>query len=190
MEQIETEIPEISKSEIKRQMTALQKLGEEMIGLSKDKLDKLDLPENLRDAINAAKRITAHGGLRRQMQYIGRLMRIIDAQPIAAQLEKWRNHHSDENVIFHQMEQLRTRLLEDDASITQFISDYPNADAQQLRALIRNARKEALLQQPPKSTRTLFKLIRSIIEQTQVKPVTGTAPGDAESAEHGFDEDE
>ena len=164
MEEIEDEIPVISKSEIKRQMTALQKLGEELIALPKGKLDKLDLPETLRDAIDAAKRITAHGGLSRQKQYIGRLMRIIDAQPIAEQLEKWRNHHSDENAVFHQMEHWRTRLIEDDAAITLFIADHPNADVQQLRNLIRNARKEASQQQAPKSSRALFKLIRSIIE--------------------------
>ena len=178
----ETEITEISKSEIKRQMLALQKLGEEMISLPKDKLDKLDLPETLRDAINAAKRITAHGGLRRQMQYIGRLMRIIDAEPVAVQLEKWRNHHSDENAAFHQMEQLRSRLLADDISLTQFISDYPNADAQQVRTLVRNARKEAQLQQAPKSTRALFKLIRSIIEQT---PAAAIAETETDEDEHG-----
>lgn len=164
MEEIEDEIPVISKSEIKRQMTALQKLGEELIALPKGKLDKLDLPENLRDAIDTAKRITAHGGLSRQKQYIGRLMRIIDAQPIAEQLEKWRNHHSDGNAVFHQMEQWRTRLIDDDTAITLFIADHPSADVQQLRTLVRNARKEASLHQPPKSSRALFKLIRSIFE--------------------------
>ncbi|ARU32033.1 hypothetical protein CAP31_10340 [Sulfuriferula sp. AH1] len=165
MEEIEDEIPVISKSEIKRQMTALQKLGEELIALPKGKLDKLDLPENLRDAIDAAKRITAHGGLSRQKQYIGRLMRIIDARPIAEQLEKWRNHHSEENAVFHQMEHWRTRLIEDDTAITLFIADHPGVDVQQLRTLVRNARREASQQQPPKSSRALFKLIRSIFEQ-------------------------
>jgi ribosome-associated protein len=164
MEEIEDEIPVISKSEIKRQMTALQKLGEELIALPKSKLNKLDLPENLRDAIDDAKRITAHGALSRQKQYIGRLMRIIDAQPIAEQLEKWRNHHSDENVVFHQMEHWRTSLINDDTAVTLFVADYPDADVQQLRTLIRNARKESNLQQPPKSSRALFKLIRNIIE--------------------------
>ncbi len=160
----ETEVPDVSKSEIKRQMTALQKLGEELIGLSKDKLDKLNLPENLRDAVDQAKRITAHGGLRRQMQYIGRLMRIIDAQPIAAQLEQWRSRHSDENAAFHRMEHWRNRLIENDTSITEFIDEYPDTDPQQLRTLIRNCRREAELQQAPKSNRALFKLIRAVIE--------------------------
>ncbi|MHB1677941.1 MAG: ribosome biogenesis factor YjgA [Sulfuriferula sp.] len=176
----ESEIPVISKSEIKRQMTALQKLGEELISLPKDKLDKLNLPENLRDAVDQAKRITAHGGLRRQMQYIGRLMRIIDAQPITAQLEQWRSHHSTENAVFHQMEHWRTRLLEDDASITEFITDYPATDPQQLRTLIRNCRREAGLQQPPKSNRALFKLIRAIIEHAHTV-ISATAASDTDT---------
>lgn len=181
MDEIEDEIPAISKSEIKRQMTALQKLGEELIGLPKSKLDKLDLPENLRDAIDTAKRITAHGGLSRQKQYIGRLMRIIDAQPIAEQLEKWRNRHSDENAVFHQMERWRTRLIEDDAAITLFIADHPGVDVQQLRTLVRNARKEASQHQPPKSSRALFKLIRSIFEQEH--PELATSDEDGEDTE-------
>ncbi|MDR3393281.1 MAG: ribosome biogenesis factor YjgA [Sulfuriferula sp.] len=181
MEEIEDEIPVISKSEIKRQMTALQKLGEELIALPKSKLDKLDLPENLRDAIDAAKRITAHGGLSRQKQYIGRLMRIIDAQPIAEQLEKWRSHHSDENAVFHQMEHWRTRLIEDDTAITLFIADHPGADVQQLRTLVRNARKEASLQQPPKSSRALFKLIRSIFEHAHPELAAEAENGDADT---------
>ena len=160
----ESEIPGVSKSEIKRQMIALQKLGEELIGLPKDKLDKLNLPETLRDAVDQAKRITAHGGLRRQMQYIGRLMRIIDAQPIAAQLEQWRSRHNNENAVFHRMEHWRNRLIENDASITEFIDAYPDTDPQQLRTLIRNCRREAELQQAPKSNRALFKLIRAVIE--------------------------
>lgn len=183
MEEFEDEIPVISKSEIKRQMTALQKLGEELVALPKGKLDKLDLPETLRDAIDAAKRITAHGGLSRQKQYIGRLMRIVDAQPIAEQLEKWRNHHSDENAVFHQMEHWRTRLIADDNALTLFIADHPSADAQQLRNLIRNARKEASQQQPPKSSRALFKLIRGIIEQDHPELATDAADNDEDSEE-------
>ena len=182
MEEFEDEIPVISKSEIKRQMTALQKLGEELIALPKGKLDKLDLPETLRDAIDAAKRITAHGGLSRQKQYIGRLMRIIDAQPIAEQLAKWRNHHSDGNAVFHQMELWRTRLIDDDKAVTLFIADHPGADVQQLRTLIRNARKEASQQQPPKSSRALFKLIRSIFEHEN--------PELADSSDDSDDSDE
>ncbi|MHB1175302.1 MAG: ribosome biogenesis factor YjgA [Sulfuriferula sp.] len=153
----------ISKSEIKRQMTALQKLGEELVALPANKLDQLDLPETLRDAVNQAKRITAHGGLRRQMQYIGRLMRITDAQPIAEQLNAWRGDSAEVIAEFHRMENWRTRLLADDAALTEFVDIYPQADAQQLRTLVRNARREAVATQAPKSSRALFKLIRELV---------------------------
>ena len=153
----------ISKSEIKRQMTALQKLGEELVALPASKLDQLDLPETLRDAVNQAKRITAHGGLRRQMQYIGRLMRITDAQPIAEQLNAWRGDSAEVIAEFHRMENWRTRLLADDAALTEFVDIYPQADAQQLRTLVRNARREAAAAQAPKSSRALFKLIRGLV---------------------------
>ena len=153
----------ISKSEIKRQMTALQKLGEELVALPASKLDQLDLPETLRDAVNQAKRITAHGGLRRQMQYIGRLMRITDAQPIVEQLNAWRGDSAEVIAEFHRMENWRTRLLDDDAALTEFVDIYPQADAQQLRTLVRNARREAAAAQAPKSSRALFKLIRELV---------------------------
>lgn len=153
----------ISKSEIKRQMTALQKLGEELVALPASKLYQLDLPETLRDAVNQAKRITAHGGLRRQMQYIGRLMRITDAQPIVEQLNAWRGDSAEVIAEFHRMENWRTRLLADDAALTEFVDIYPQADAQQLRTLVRNARREAAAAQAPKSSRALFKLIRELV---------------------------
>lgn len=153
----------VSKSEVKRQMTALQKLGEELVALPASKLDQLDLPEILRDAVNQAKRITAHGGLRRQMQYIGRLMRITDAQPIADQLTAWRGDSTEVIVEFHRMENWRTRLLADDAVLTEFVNAYPQSDAQRLRTLIRNARREAEAGQAPKSSRALFKLIRALV---------------------------
>jgi ribosome-associated protein len=176
--QEEDELEPISKSEIKRQMIALQKLGEELVALPDSKLDKLDLPETLRDAINAAKRITAHGGLRRQLQYIGRLMRITDAAPIAEQLSAWRGDNAEVNAVFHRMEHLRTRLIADDNALTEFISAHPDADAQQLRNLIRNARREAAASQPPKSSRALFKLIREILSDDS--PDTASSADDAE----------
>ncbi|MDP2026215.1 ribosome biogenesis factor YjgA [Sulfuriferula sp.] len=179
MDDPQEELEPISKSEIKRQMIALQKLGEELVALPDSKLDKLELPEILRDAINAAKRITAHGGLRRQLQYIGRLMRITDAAPIAEQLSAWRGDNAEVNAVFHRMEHLRTRLLEDDNALTEFISAHPQADAQQLRNLIRNARREAAASQPPKSSRALFKLIRDVLSGG------GDAPDD--STEEGQD---
>ncbi len=165
MEQFDPEILPPSKSAVKRQMTGLQKMGEELVALPKDKLDRLKLPDELRGAIDEAKRITAHGGLRRQMQYIGRLMRGFDAQPVAEQLLQWDSKHNDDTEHFHQLERWRDRLLNDESSLGEFIAAYPHTDIQSLRTLIRNAHREQEQQRPPKSSRALFKLLREITEE-------------------------
>lgn len=154
----------LSKTKRKAAMDALQDIGEELVALPKDKLNKLNLPEILLDAINEAKRITANGATRRQMQYIGRLMRDIDTAPIVDQLQRWEGKHTAENAHFHQLERWRTRLLEDEGALSEFIQLYPAVDGQQLRTLIRNARREHAANKPPKSSRELFKLLREIVE--------------------------
>lgn len=145
-------------------MDALQDIGATLVELPKDRLAKLDLPEVLRDAIVEAKRITANGAIRRQMQYIGRLMRDIDVEPIVDQLQRWEGKHNAETAHFHQLERWRTRLLEDDNALSEFMQLHPNVDTQQLRTLIRNSRREHLDNKPPKSSRELFRLLREISE--------------------------
>lgn len=154
----------LSKTRRKAAMQALQSLGEELIALNKERLAQLNLPEILHDAVKEAQRTTAHGALARQRQYIGKLMREIDTAPIADQLERWRGTHQAENAHFHQLEKLRARLLEDDQALADYLRRYPAADSQQMRALIRNARKEAAAGKPPKSSRELFKLLREYAE--------------------------
>ena len=154
----------LSKTKRKAAMDALQDIGEELVALPKDKLTKLNLPETLLDAVNEAKRITANGATRRQMQYIGRLMRDIDTAPIVDQLQRWEGKHTAENAHFHQLERWRTRLMEDEGVLSEFMQHYPNVDSQQLRALIRNARREHAANKPPKSSRELFKLLREAVE--------------------------
>ncbi len=156
-----------SKSELKRRMTELQKLGEALVELPRDKLERLALPDNLKSAIDEAKRIHSHGGLRRQLQYIGRLMRSVDADPIAQQMAQWNSRHNADNARFHQMERWRDRLIDNDSHLDAFMQEYPLVDVQQLRTLIRNARKEAIAQSTPKSSRALFKLIRETSETTE-----------------------
>ena len=114
-------------------MLALQELGEELIALNKDRLAQLDLPESLLDAVKETQRTTAHGALARQKQYIGRLMREIDTTPIADQLQRWQGTHQEENAHFHQLEKLRTRLLEDDSALADYLRQHPQANSQQLR---------------------------------------------------------
>ncbi|WP_025872795.1 ribosome biogenesis factor YjgA [Methylobacillus glycogenes] len=157
----------VSKTKRKAEADAVQDIGVTLVGLPKDKLNKLNLPEALLDAVLEAKRITANGAIRRQMQYLGRLMRDIDTAPIVDQLQRWEGKHTEENARFHRLERWRDRLIEDDAAIAEFITAHPQTDAQQIRNLIRNARREQAASKPPKSSRELFKLLRSITENNQ-----------------------
>ncbi|MGY1490415.1 ribosome biogenesis factor YjgA [Methylobacillus pratensis] len=163
-ENTEHSIEPVSKTKRKAEADALQAIGVTLVELPKEKLAKLDLPEALLDAVNEAKRITSNGALRRQMQYIGRLMRDIDTAPIVEQLQRWEGSHNEENARFHRLEQWRSRLLEDESALAEFINEYPNTEAQQVRNLIRNARREQSAGKPPKSSRELFKILRSITE--------------------------
>lgn len=151
-----------SKTQIKAAMHALQELGEKLIELNSSRLTQLKLPEALFDAIKECQRITSNGALARQKQYIGRLMRDIDTAPIAEQLARWNGENQQENAFFHRLEKLRARLLEDDTALSQLLSEHPQADSQQIRTLIRNARKEEAAGKPPKSSRELFKLLREL----------------------------
>jgi ribosome-associated protein len=155
-----------SKTKLKAEADAAQEIGRQLVDLPKDKLKKLQLDEALLDAITEAKRITANGAIRRQMQYIGRLMRDIDTAPIVEQLQKWEGKHQEENARFHQMERWRVRLLEDAKAFEAFILEFPRTDVQQMRTLIRNAQKELAANKPPKSSRELFKMIREISEKS------------------------
>jgi ribosome-associated protein len=93
-------------------------------------------------------------------------MREIDVAPIVEQLEKWEGKNTAENAYFHNLERWRTRLIDDEKALSDFMAQYPNVDSQQIRALIRNARKEASLNKPPKSSRELFKLLREATSQS------------------------
>lgn len=151
-----------SKSQRKREVEALQDMGKELIDLSKERLIKMDLPDNLRTAVLEAQRITAHGATRRQLQYIGKLMRSVDADAIAEQLAEIRGESTAAKAEFHALERWRERLINDDSAVTDWLARHPGADAQQLRQLIRNARKEAELGKPPKSSRELFRMLRDL----------------------------
>jgi len=156
----------LSKTKRKAAMDELQFIGGSLIELPKEKLAKLDLPEILLDAIREAKRITANGATRRQLQYIGKLMRSVDTAPILDQLQRWEGKHTAENAYFHRLENWRTRLIADESVLSDFMLQYPSVDSQQIRTLIRNARREEAAGKPPKSSRELFKLLREITAET------------------------
>jgi ribosome-associated protein len=160
----------LSKTKRKQAMHALQDLGETLVKLNAQQLSRLSLPEPLIEAVVEARRLKKHEAIRRQMQYIGRLMRQIDAEPIQAQLDAWRGEHNQETAHHHQLERWRDRLLTEDDAVTEFADAYPGTDVQQLRNLIRNARKESELKKPPKSTRMLFRMIREISQSGMPGP--------------------
>jgi ribosome-associated protein len=160
-----------SKSQRKRDMAALQDLGEELIGLSASALDKIPMTQALRDAVDQAKAIKAHGGRKRQLQYIGKLMREIDAAPIRDALEQRTRQSRESARHFHQLEQLRDRLLQEGETVVDEVCErYPQAERQRLRQLLRQARKEQDLQQPPKSARQLFRYLRELEEGEESRP--------------------
>lgn len=149
-----------SKSQKKRESTALQDLGLELVKLSREQIKKMVLPERLALEVKEAQRLTAHGAMRRQMQLIGKLMRDVDTAPILEQLAVIRGESDSAKAEFHAIERWRERLIADDTALTEWLTQHPDMDAQTLRQLIRNARREATLNKPPKSSRELFRLLR------------------------------
>jgi len=154
-----------SKTKIKKQMHDLQDLGEELVGLSKEHLAEIEIPDNLRDAVREVKKIKSFGAIKRQMQYIGKLMRDIDPAPIQAKLSEWNGTSRQHITWLHQVERWRDRLLEQPESLTELLAAYPGADVQQLRTLIRNAIKEKELGKPAKNYREIFQILRAIIPE-------------------------
>ncbi len=153
-----------SKSQRKRDMTALQDLGAELVALAPERLGRIDMPESLRRAVLDAQHITKHEAKRRQLQYIGRLMRDADAAPIRDALAALQGVSAAETGRLRQLERLRERLLEDEATLTEIGNDYPGADLQHLRALRRNTLKERELQKPPRNFRELFRVLRALTQ--------------------------
>ena len=157
----------VSKTQMKKQMNDLQALGMELTKLSSDTLKKIGLDEDLFEAIATYKKITSNSALKRQAQFIGRLMRDTNPAPIEAYLAKLRGDNAAHNAFLQRVEQARTRLLADDGAITQFMADFPQADAGKLRTLIRNTKKEQEQNKPPKNFRALFQEIKAVMEAGQ-----------------------
>ncbi|SAK88559.1 hypothetical protein AWB79_06314 [Caballeronia hypogeia] len=153
-----------SKSQLKREMHALQELGEALIALPKDALKRMPMPEDLGDAVREARRITDHEGKRRQLQYVGKLMRSLREEEVAAlrtALDTHRGVNKSETARLHWIERTREQLLASDAALTEFIREHPGVDPQEGRTLIRNARKEREQQKPPRYYRELFQWIKN-----------------------------
>ena len=159
------DIPEQkSKSQLKREMSELQTLGAELVELAAADLALIELPDTLREAVTAARNMRQHEARRRQLQYIGRLMRAIDATPIRAALEALTHRHHQSTAHHHTLEHWRDRLLaEGDPAIAALLAEYPAADRQRLRQLTRESQQEKVNHNPPRAARKLFQYLREIM---------------------------
>ena len=153
----------VSKTQMKKQMNDLQDLGMQLTKLSPDTLKKIGLPDDLHEAVLAHKKITSNSALKRQTQYIGRLMRDIDPAPIEAYLAKLRGDNVAHNAFLQRVEQMRDRLIENENAFTGFIAEFPQADIGKLRTLVRNTRKEREQNKPPKNFRALFQELKTVM---------------------------
>ena len=160
---------EQSRTDLKRESAELQKLGEELLTLRADLLERLELSEKLKDAVLEAKRITNFEGKRRQMQFIGKLMRLVDPavlETVRAALTEQTSGSAQENLILHLAETWRERLLGAEDAFGDWLAQHPDTDAQQLRALIRQARKDAVPEKPGaavrhgRAYRDIFQILR------------------------------
>ena len=150
-----------SKTQRKHAMEELQSLGEALVDLPAERLKKIDLSDELRQAIGAAQRMTRlDEAKRRQMQYIGRLMRSTDIEPLRAALADARGESASETARLHRLERLRSELLADEKTIQEIATLYPAIDLQHLRSLRRAALKEQRQNKPPRNFRAIFQLLK------------------------------
>ncbi len=156
-----------SKSELKRQMTALQKLGEALVELSDKELARIPIEdEGLAKVIREARGINSRSARRRHLQYLGKLMRSVDPEPLQRALDDLHQRRRGEAQAFQHLERWRERLLEEgDGAFEELLREYPDADRQQLRQLIRQHQREASAGKPPTASRKLFRYLRELAEE-------------------------
>ena len=156
-----------SKTQRKKAVHELQGLGEELVELSEARLAEVEMPERLRDAVMAARRITAHEARRRQMQYIGKIMRKVDAEPIRAAIDAWHAQSAGPTAAHKRVEAWRERLLANDAALAELLHTFPRADIQKLGELIRGTLHEREAHQPPHNYRELYQALRALLARDE-----------------------
>ena len=160
------EIIWVSKSEIKRDAEHLKQLGANLIALNAAHLEKIPLDDNIREAILLAQRLKLEAR-RRQIQYIGKLLRNVDPAPIQEALDKVENRHNQQLALLHKLELIRDQLVsQGDVALNPLLDDYPELDRQHLRNLIRAAQKEKEANKPPKNYREIFQYLKSVIVES------------------------
>ncbi|WP_332852885.1 ribosome biogenesis factor YjgA [Duganella sp. S19_KUP01_CR8] len=181
--EFEQEYERPSKTELKRQSDALQKMGETLVEAPRDRVKRVPMPEDVLDAILACQQITNHEGRRRQMQYVGKKMRTLDEAEVAViqqTIDSWKGASKSETAAMHALERRRDKLLVDDKALTVLLEENPELDVQHLRTLIRNARKEQAESKPPKAYREIFQILKQI-ESKKGKAAAETDDEDSES---------
>ena len=172
-----------SKSELKRQSNELQKLGEQLVDAPRDRVKRVPMPEDVRDVILETQTITNHEGRRRALQFVGKKMRTLDEEEVAAiqrAIDSWKGASKSETAALHALERRREKLLADDKALTVLLEENPELDVQHLRTLIRNARKEVAESKPPKAYREIFQILKDLSKKKKA---------DADAEEEGSDDE-
>ena len=186
--EFEQEYERPSKSELKRQMSELQKLGEELVAEARDRVKRVPMPEDVREAILACQLITNHEGRRRQMQFVGKKMRTLDEEEVAViqrTIDSWKGMSKADTAHLHALERRREKLLADDKALTVLLEENPELDVQHLRNLIRNARKEQAENKPPKAYREIYQILKDIAKKGKAAPALEDADAEDGDDEHG-----
>ena len=181
--EFEPEYDRPSKSELKRQSNELQKLGEQLVDAPRDRVKRVPMPDDVRDVILETQTITNHEGRRRALQFVGKKMRTLDEEEVAAiqrAIDSWKGASKSETAALHALERRREKLLADDKALTVLLEENPELDVQHLRTLIRNARKEVAESKPPKAYREIFQILKDLSKKKKA---------DADAEEEGSDDE-
>ncbi|WP_342119744.1 ribosome biogenesis factor YjgA [Pseudoduganella sp. OTU4001] len=174
--EFEQEYERPSKTEMKRQSDALQALGKELVEAPRDRVKRVPMPDDVRDAILECQNINNHEGRRRQMQFIGKKMRSLTDEEVAVikrTIEGWKGASKADTAALHALERRRDKLLADDKALTALLEEAPHLDVQHLRTLIRNARKEQAENKPPKAYREIFQILKDLEKAGAAAPSPG-----------------
>ncbi len=183
--EFEQEYERPSKSELKRQMDELQKLGAQLVAEPRDRVKRVPMPEDVKEAILMCQTITNHEGRRRQLQFVGKKMRTLTEEEVAViqrTIDSWKGASKAETAALHALERRREKLLTDDKALTDLLTEHPQLDVQHLRTLIRNARKEQAESKPPKAYRELFQILKDLAKGGK-KPASDEETDDDEPAD-------
>ena len=188
--EFEQEYERPSKSELKRQMDELQKLGAQLVAEPRDRVKRVPMPEDVKDAILMCQTITNHEGRRRQLQFVGKKMRTLTEEEVAViqrTIDSWKGASKAETAALHALERRREKLLTDDKALTDLLTEHPQLDVQHLRTLIRNARKEQAENKPPKAYREIFQILKQVEAKKKKTAADDKAEQEAQDDEQDDD---